>query len=95
MAEVFTYEEVLQRISNPVVVSQTKSLESEEYRSYWLLGLDDQFVEYRIEYPVALRISPSGTHYVIDRHGVVHCLPTANWETLTWKSLPRKYFISF
>ena len=57
-----------------------KSLENEQWREY-----ETKDGVYRISNPLALLVSESGTHYVIDTDYVVHCFP-ADGFVLRWKN---------
>ena len=44
--------------------------------------------------PVALHVSNSGSHYVIDGGGKAHCIPTG-WIELIWDSSHNDYHIAW
>lgn len=62
----------------PELQGEFRSLEDEVAREY---SFDD--MDIMITDPVALRISESGGHYVIDRQHDVHYIP-AGWKCLSW-----------
>ena len=69
-----------------------QDLSGEQERIY--LWLFDE-CSYVVENPVALRVSESGGHYVIDKDGIVHYI-RSGWNVLSW--IPRqdsKYHVSF
>lgn len=56
-----------------------KNIESEAYRTYVFKD-----VEVRIDYPIALNVSRSGGHRVVDANGVSHYVPSG-WFHLKWE----------
>jgi hypothetical protein len=75
---------------NPGIGEEFKSIEDEAYREY-----DFGFGRsVRIEQPVALRVSKSGGHYVVDQDGVAHYLPNT-WIGLKWENYPGAVRINF
>ena len=66
-----------------------KDISDEEVRSY-------MFARTRVvvDCPIALRVSDSGSHYVIDDEGVVHCVPKG-WVSLSWRNKPGKLHVRF
>lgn len=58
-----------------------KSLGDEAYREYVYPEGSPQ----RVNNPVALRVSASGGHYVVDGDDLVHYFPVG-WRRLTWKA---------
>jgi hypothetical protein len=70
-----------------------KSLETEQYREY-----DFQGRIYKIENPVKLYNRTNGTtHRVVDKDGVVHCLPAPGHLgcVLRWKTKDEKVPVNF
>ena len=57
------------------------SLESEEYRIYFFPKGEER----RIDYPVAINVSRSGGHKIIDGDGITHYIPKG-WIELVWKA---------
>lgn len=58
-----------------------KSIETEQFRVY-------EFVDgssFKINDPVALHVSESGGHRVLDKQGISHYIPSG-WVHLYWKS---------
>lgn len=62
---------------------------------------DELFRSYRfpqgtvtINDPIALHISDSGTHYIIDEDGKVHVIPTG-WIELIWDSSQDAYHVAW
>lgn len=67
-----------------------KSLESETFRRYRFPGNE----EITINRPVALRISDSGGHYIVDATGFSHYIPKG-WIHLTWSVKPGMNHLDF
>jgi hypothetical protein len=67
-----------------------KSLEDEEYREY---AFPTGSVV-RIELPIALNVSASGGHRVLDSDGISHYIP-GGWIHLKWKVKEGKPHFAF
>jgi hypothetical protein len=81
-------EKAMKITDNPVL--NFSSLEDEQYRTY---EFDGGFTV-RIDRPLALNVSKSGGHRVLDSEGVSHYIP-AGWKHLAWKVKDGKAAFAF
>lgn len=66
------------------------SLQDEEFRVY----VFDENTDVFIDNPVALNVSKSGGHRVLDSKGFSHYIPSG-WKHLMWKVRPGNQFFAF
>jgi hypothetical protein len=76
--------------NNPKIGEEFKDISHEESRAYRFPG--DEIVE--IEEPVALRVSASGGHYVVDSKGVAYYIPKG-FIAIAWNNYEDQPRINF
>lgn len=72
----------------PPAAPAVSDLTDELWREYtWVVSKDGQNVTYRIKEPTGLVVGKT-THRVIDKNGIVHCVPTVGERgcVLRWKT---------
>lgn len=67
------------------LIMKFHDISSEEWREYEFDGVTKKV---RIEKPIALNVSKTGGHRLIDSQGISHYIPRG-WKHLSWKADPQ------